>query len=43
MTRGVILRRNLAYRVLTAGPLMSVFDKPSTKAATSITVKDYAA
>ncbi|MFI7034323.1 hypothetical protein ACIBK1_36900 [Microbispora rosea] len=43
MTRGAILRRNLAYRVLTAGPLMGVLDKLSTKAATSITLKDYAA
>ncbi|GIH65864.1 FAD-dependent monooxygenase [Microbispora siamensis] len=42
-TRGAIRRRNLAYRVLTAGPLMRVLDKMSTKAATSITLKDYAA
>ncbi|MEV4323426.1 hypothetical protein ACIBI0_37310 [Microbispora rosea] len=43
MTRGAIPRRNLAYRVLTAGPLMGVLDKLNTKAATSITLKDYAA
>ncbi|WP_218671153.1 hypothetical protein [Microbispora sp. GKU 823] len=42
-TRGAIRRRNMAYRVLTAGPLMRVLDKMSTKAATSITLKDYAA
>ncbi|GGO16210.1 FAD-dependent oxidoreductase [Microbispora rosea subsp. aerata] len=42
-TRRAIRRRNLAYRVLTTGPLMGVLDRMTTKAATSITLKDYAA
>ncbi|MEV4455562.1 FAD-dependent monooxygenase [Microbispora sp. NPDC049633] len=42
-TRGAIRRRNLSYRMLTAGPLARVLDKMSTKAATSITLRDYAA
>ncbi|MEU7913296.1 hypothetical protein [Microbispora bryophytorum] len=41
--RGAMRRRDLTYRVLTAGPLMRVLDKLSTKAATSITLRDYAA
>jgi 2-polyprenyl-6-methoxyphenol hydroxylase-like FAD-dependent oxidoreductase len=42
-TRGAIRRRNLSYRMLTVGPLARVLDKMSTKAATSITLRDYAA
>lgn len=42
-TRAAIRRRDMSYWVLTFGPLMRVLDKMSTKAATSITVKDYAA
>ncbi|WP_432926849.1 FAD-dependent monooxygenase [Microbispora sp. CA-135349] len=42
-TRGAIRRRNLSYRMLTVGPLARVLDAMSTKAATSITLKDYAA
>ncbi|MBX6383275.1 MAG: FAD-dependent monooxygenase [Microbispora sp.] len=42
-TRGAIRRRNLAYRVLTTGPMLRMLDKMSTKAATSITLRNYAA
>ncbi len=34
-------RRTLTYKVLTAGPMLRVLDKLTTKAATSITLKDY--